>query len=194
MGIDCFGDLENDFTFDCSNPPQSGIEVDVVLIETKKINRTATAVTGNLCTNLEAISGESGIALQGIKRTLTYSITATVREENSNGWVHAANLRIVNMSAESRAEIEKILNSDGITVVVEKKWKGTAGEDAFLILGLEKGMVLSEGVENSEEAEGTFTFTLQTRENELETKGGINLLDTDLATTRTAFGNKFVGA
>ena len=194
MPLDCFGKLTEDLSYDCDNIPASGIEVDVVLINIQDIDRSSTTLAAGVVTNLQLLSGTVGVAIQGIKRVFNYTNTIVVREDGANMHQHAINLRITNMSAENRVEIEKLINTKGIVAVVEKKWKGTDNGDAFIVLGLDRGLRFSEGVENSEEADGAFTFTLQSLEAELEPKGPAVLLETDYATTRTAFAGKFVQA
>jgi hypothetical protein len=191
---DCFGILTNNFTFDCDNKPVAGLEVNVTLINRADINYTTTAYTGSLITNLALNTGlKKGVRLEGIKQINAFLSELVTADDSYNKFKHTFSGRIHNLTAAVRADIDKMANSDrGFVIVVEKIWKGATNASAYVVLGLKNGLFMTEGTENSNEADGTFNFVLSSREISLEPDSPKNLLMTDYATTLTASNNGFI--
>ena len=76
--------------------------------------------------------------------------------------------------------------------VVEQLWKGADNEEAFEILGLNAGLILTEAKNASGENDNTISLVLSSQEGYEEPLLPRTLLIIDYPTTKTAFGNKFL--
>lgn len=191
---DCFGILTNNFLFDCDNKPSAGLETNVVIINRADVNYTSSVQTAASITNLALNSGaKKGVKLEGVKQINLFNSELVTADDSYDKFKHSFSGRLHQLTATVRADIDKMSGSDrGFVVVVEKKWKGATSASAFIVLGWKNGLFLSEGVENSNEADGGFNFTLSSRDISLEPENPKILLVTDYATTKTAFDNLFL--
>ena len=186
--MSCISELTKDILVDCD--ASQGIETNVVLINSKDLDRTASTVTGKeVVINLK--SGTKGFKLEGIKQINSYRSTPEINDDSLNKFNHEFDGRIYDLSAETRVEIDALGNGANLIAVVEKKYKGTDNESAFVVLGFQNGLELSEGAENSAENDGAFTFTLASNPLALEPKSPLIYFDTDYDTSLTAFENAF---
>lgn len=186
--MSCITNISKDLLVDCN--ASQGIEVNVVIGNSADIDRTATTVTGKVV-NLQLKTGTTAYKLEGIKQLNSYSSTVEVNDASLNKHTHSFSGRIFDLSADDRAQIDALASGANLFAVVEKKYKGTDNESAFVILGLQNGLELTEGVENSAENDGVFTFTLASNPLALEPKSPSIFFDTDYATSKTAFDNAF---
>lgn len=186
--MSCITDLTANLLVDCN--ASQGIEVNVVLINSKDIDRVASVVTGkNVVINL--LTGTTGYKIEGIKQINSYRSSITVSDAALNKFNHEFVGRIYDLSAEAREQIDALGAGANLVAVVEKKYKGVNNESAYVVLGFQNGLEISEGVENSAENDGVFTFTLASNPLALEPKNPLIYLDTDYATSKTAFDNAF---
>ena len=193
----CFLKLLADILVDCDNLPVAGLEVDALLINRVDIDYAATVFDGtfkNLITNLELKPGSNkGILLEGVKQVNFHDSEVVVAEDTFNKFKHGFAGRMMHLTKEVRRDIDNMSNStDGFVVVVQKKWKGLNNESAFVVLGWEQGLFISEGKEASNELDGTFNFKLSSDDLLLEARSPYLVLETDFATTLTAFNTGFV--
>lgn len=186
--MSCITKITQDILVDCN--ASQGIEVNAVLINSADIDRVASVVTGK-SVNINLKSGTTGYKIEGIKQINSYNSTVTVNDASLNKFTHSFLGRIYDLSATTRAEIDAIGSGSNLVVVIEKKYKGTANASAFVVLGWQNGVEISEGVENSAENDGVFTFTLASNPLALEPKSPLIYFDTDYATSKTAFDNAF---
>lgn len=195
--MSCFEKLINDLAFDCDNIPVAGIEVNALIINREDIDYVATtfdATYKSLITSLELKSGvNKGILLEGIKQTNFADSEVIVSEETFNKFKHGFAAKITSLTKETRQDINNMVNyQDGFVVVVEKLWKGAGSASAFVVLGFHYGLHISEGKEATNEVDGMFVFKLSSRDISLEPKNPYIVLETDYATTKTAFNTGFV--
>lgn len=190
----CVELISADLAFDCDNKDIQGIETNVVLINRDDIDYATTTYdpVSNTITNLQLQSGKTGYLLQGVKQLNSFLSEVVVNDDSLNKVRHSFLGRVYNLTAANRAQVDALMTGVGIVAVVEKKWKGAGNTSAFVVLGLGTGMEISEGSENSSENDGAFVFTLASADVSLESNGPRVLLETDYATTKTAFDAKFV--
>jgi len=91
-------------------------------------------------------------------------------------------------------EASKMSKGESYMIVVHKRYKGEDEEDAFLVLGWDTGLYISEMNEGSTEADAAIVFVMSSKEDSLEYDAPRLLLETDYATTLAAFVNKFATA
>jgi len=188
--------LAADILNDCDNITKSGIETDVILIPRKLIDFTASTISGTnrmLITDLTLASG-TGFLLEGVKQLNGYNWEFVPSEETVDRYRHVFTGVIMTPSAANRLAFSQLAKGEQYVVVVNKKYKGADQEDAFLVLGWDTGLYVTAATENDKEVDSAIQFTLSNKDAELEDEAPRILLETDYATTLTAFTNKFAAA
>lgn len=197
MSLNCEEKLTADIQKDCDNKPKGGIEVDVVIINFDDIDKATSTLDGTndlIITNLSTFSGTSGFSLEGVKQINGVAYELIKNEEGFDKFVHTFAGVILAPSAANKKSLAEISSGGRYLVVVEKKWKGIDQADAFEVLGWDVGMVISTNVYNSKEADGVIKFELASEANFEEPEMTRNNLETNYATTKTAFDNKYATA
>jgi hypothetical protein len=192
----CEGLITADILFDCNNPSVGGLETDVLLINAEDINIATTTVSLTnkiLMTNLALKAGKSGFLLQGVKQINGTSFELVKKEFGPDKFKHMFSGVILNPSALNKLQATFLSEGGKYVVVVEQKWKGASNADAFQVYGLKSGLELMTMLSNSKENDGTISFTLESTEGYEEPTVPLTLLETDYATTKTAFNAKFLG-
>lgn len=190
--------ISADLLADCLNLTVAGIEADVILIPLKDIDKTASTldpVNPQLCTKLQLKPGTTGFKLEGVKQLNGYNYEFVRGDQQTmDKWRHTFSGVIMTPSTTNRAEANKMAKGESYVIVINKKWKGANDADAFLVLGWDAGLYVTEMTENSRENNAAILFTLASVDEMLENNMPKNLLETDYPTTLTAFGNKFLQA
>lgn len=197
MPVDCTGNLTADILFDCVNAPVGGIEQNIVLInkdDIDVINTTQDASNRILVTNLQLKSGKTGYKLTGVKQANGKAWELVKKENAPDKFKHTFSGVIFNPSTDNKEQADSLSKGAKYVVVVEQIWKGTASADAFEILGYTSGLELMTMTNNSKENDNMIMFELSSADGFEEPTMPKTLLDTDYATTKTAFTNKFVQA
>jgi hypothetical protein len=190
----CEGLITADILFDCNNPSVGGLEADVLLINENDIDIAALAVDGTnkiKLTNLALKAGKTAFLLQGVKQINGTSYELVKKEFGPDKFKHMFAGVILNPSAANKLQATFLSEGGKYIVVVEQKWKGANNADAFQVYGLRSGLELMTMTANSKENDGTISFTLESTEGYEEPTLPMTLLETDYATTKTAFDAKF---
>lgn len=186
--------LSDDILIDCDNLTKAGIETDVILIPRKQIDFSASTVdTQNriLITDIVLKEGSAAYLFEGVKQLNGYNWEFVPSDETIDRYRHTFSGVIMTPSAKNRLEASKLARGEQYVAVVNKKYKGADQEDAFLVLGWDTGMYVTEMSENSKEQDSAILFTLSNKDDELEDEAPRIFLDTDYDTTLTVFENKF---
>jgi len=197
MAINCEDKLSADIIKDCDNKPIGGLEVSAVLINFDDIDKTTSTLdpTNDLIiTNLSTFTGTAGFALEGIKQTNGASFELVKKEDTYDAYKHLFSGIILTPSAANKKSMAEIASGGRYVVVVEKKFKGADLDDAFEVLGWDSGLVISTLIWNSKEADGVIKFELASEDAYEEPEMTRNNLETDYATTKTAFDAKYATA
>lgn len=190
----CEGLITADILFDCANPSVGGLETDVLLINVEDINiaTTTTDSTNKIkLTNLALKATKTAFLLQGVKQINGTSYELVKKEFGPDKFKHIFTGVILNPSAANKLQATHLSEGGKYVVVVEQKWKGASNADAFQVYGLKSGLELMTLTYNSKENDGTISFTLESSEGFEEPTVPMTLLETDYATTKTAFDAKF---
>lgn len=189
--------LAADISNNCDYLAIPGIEEDVVLIPYSNFDKASSTINGTnrmLIDNLQCKSGTSGYLVQGVKQVHGFNQEFVPSEETVDKWRHVYQGVIMTPSTANRLQASKLARGESYVVVIHRKYKGVSNADAFLILGWDNGLYVTEMTENSREGEGAIRFTLSSKDDALEYDMARNLLETDYDTTLTAFNNKFAEA
>jgi hypothetical protein len=197
MALNCEDKLSADIQKDCENKPIGGIEVNVVLIALKDINKTTSTISATnklLITDLATNTGTSGYFVEGIKQAQGAMFELVKKEDSFDAYKHSFSGVVLNPSASNKLELSKVASGERYVAVVEKKWKGADSDEAFEVLGWDSGLVISEMTWNTKESDGIIKFVLSNEDGYEEPEMTRTLLETDYATTKTSFNNKFATA
>lgn len=194
MALNCESKLSADIQKDCDNKPKAGIEVNVVLYNRDDVDFSTSTIDGSndmIITNLATTSGTTGYLIEGVKQAMGVSFEMVKKEESFDMYRHVFNGVVLAPSASNKKALDQIGDGGRYIAIVEKKWKGASDADAFEVLGWDSGLVIAEMSQNSKEADGIIRFVLASEDGYEEDKMPRTLLETDYATTKTAFDNKF---
>jgi len=194
MALNCEEKLAADIVKNCDTKPIGGIEVNAVLINFDDIDKASSTFDGTndlVITNLATKSGTSGFNLEGIKQINGVSFELVKKEDSFDRYKHMFAGVILNPSAANKKSAANIGSGGRYVVVVEKKFKGTAQADAFEVLGFDNGLEIATMVYNSKESDGVIKFELASADGFEEPEMTRNVLETNYATTLTAFEGKF---
>ena len=197
MAINCEDFLSADIQKDCSNKPIGGIEVSVVLIPMNYINKTTSTISPTnklLITDLATNTGTQGYFIDGIKQAQGAMFELVKKEETFDMYKHSFAGVVLNPSVANKLELSKLASGVRYVAVIEKKWKGQNSTEAFEVLGWDSGLVISEMTWNTKESDGIIKFVLSNEDGYEEPEMTRTLLETDYATTKTSFNNKFATA
>ena len=197
MALNCEDKLSGNILKDCDNKPKGGLEVNAVLINFEDIDKTASTLDATndlIITNLATASGTTGYFLEGIKQTNGIAVELVIKEDSFDAFTHTFSGVILAPSAANKKAAAEIVSGGRYVVVVEKKWKGEDGADAFEVLGWDSGLYASVLTYNSKESDGVIKFELASQEGYEEPEISRNLLETDYATTKIAFDAAFATA
>ena len=193
----CDGLITADILYDCDNSPLGGLETDVLLFNVEDIDisaLTVDATNGDIVTNFQLLAGKTGFLLQGVKQINSVSSELVKKEFSSDKHKHVFNGVVLNVSAANKKQINIMSGGSKYIAIVDRKWKGVDNKEAFLILGLQSGLELLTATFNSNENDGVLQFSLESTDGFEEPKLPNTLLETDYATTKAAFDNKFAQA
>jgi len=194
MALNCEDKLAANIERDCDNKPSGGIEVNVVLINFDDVDKTVSTLdvaNDLIITNLATMSTTSGFFLEGVKQAQGTSYELVKKENSFDAYKHLFSGVILNPSAANKKSLSNIASGGRYVVVVEKIWKGISQEDAFEVLGFDRGLVISSLVQNSKEDDGIIKFELASPDGLEEPEITRVNLETDYATTKIAFDSKY---
>ena len=144
-----------------------------------------------MITNVQLLSGKTGYLLEGIKQSNS-AMEELVIKDFSNAYKHLIRGVLLNPTVANRKTLESLMSGGDYVAIVERKWKGDSDDDAFLLLGLDAGLTALTSIWDSKESDGVETFELASAEGYEEPKKVRSVLETNYATTSTAFGNKWI--
>lgn len=196
MAVIC-GILDADFVLSCDDKAQGGLENDVLLINRSDVDYSALTfdpLNKTILTNFQLKSGKTGYLLQGVKQVNSTSYELVKQEFSFDTFKHVFNGVVLTPSSANKEQAEKLASGGKYVVIVNRKYKGASNADAFEVYGLESGLELETMTYNSKENNGIISFALSSAEGEDETALPKTLLETNFATTLTAFEAKFAQA
>ena len=190
----CEGLITADMLFDCLYAPIGGIEVNVLLFNVVDIDYAALtrdAANPDIITNFALKAGKTGYLLQGIKQVNSGASELVKKEFSNDKRKHTFNGTVFNVSAANKLQMNQMAEGGKYVAIVERKWKGLDNAEAFLAYGVQSGLELTTEVHNTNENDGVLQFSLASADGYEENLLPSTVLETDYATTKTAFDAKF---
>ena len=185
----CNKKITADILFDCADAPLKGLAGGkAVILNYDDIDFVASVQSGATITDLTALA--VGFDVQWYKELASTAVTFAPNAEEVDGFSHSFACRLANSNALNSERANELKNGRFV-VVVETSYKGAANAEAFKVYGWDSGLELQEMTGNSNENGGSLLFTLGTREGTVEKYPYNILLETNYATTKTAFDAKF---
>ena len=196
-----FGEIKANLSY--SNAPeenqaQTGLIQRLIIIN--KSDLPDSGITFNsskptaLMDKIELTAGKTGYMLDLVNpngTSIKYS-NEFVQEENvRNGFRHMLPEMLFPVNTLAGREQINFMKDGRFYIVAERRFQGANRADAFLFFGHPVGMEMIVTKDNSNEDSGLIFVTFQTPENNNPEFLPHILLDTDYATTLTAFENKF---
>ena len=194
--MDCTNLITAGFTIDCDALPIGGLESDIVLINRADVDVDAVTFDASnriKMTNLQLKSGKTGYGVAGVKQSNGKLYSLVVKENTYDKFTHGIRFTIFNPSAALKLQLQNMVGGSFVAVV-NQKWKGVDNVDAFEVLGYDAGLKLSVVTNDSNANDNSILVELASEANFEERNVPYTLLETDYATTLTAFGNKFIEA
>ena len=194
---DCTGKITASFVLDCEYLPIAGLTTNAILINYDDIDRTATTIDPTnrlLMTNLQLKAGKTGYAFTGVKQTNAKNYALVPKDAGVDKYTHGFTGIVFNPSVENKLQVANLSLGSKYVLAVEQLWKGEDNEDAFEVLGYFAGLMLAEATNNSTENDNAISLVMGSQEGYEEPSLPHNLLETDYATTKTAFDNLFIEA
>lgn len=193
MKSTCIYGLYEDVIFDCSNPPKSGIEQDVLIMNWQDIDRSATLFNDNKTKiiRLRLHKGKRAYLFKGLKN-LFQGQTKPLINNLANGHSHSLNIRVFENNENTIAQINNIINKGHFVAIVEILDKGITAKNAFEILGYDSGLEVDASSQgrNYNTNDGAYLLTLSTPKHLKEPRTPYKWLETDYQTTLRQFNNK----
>jgi len=191
--------LAADVLRNCTSKAQSGLEQKVVLIPTSlAVTFTDDSTNPNeLITDIALPSATSGQLIEGVrdKFWINHNNSFVNPDDGQPGYIHMVEgIRILTNSVAARKAVNDLTTGgNSYYVVVESRWKGESKAAAFRLLGKMHGLTVPDGgvIDNSNENDGSIVVTLQTPAGMREDYLPAIVLETNYATTKTAFEAKF---
>ncbi|MFV0377765.1 MAG: hypothetical protein ACK5JD_10755 [Mangrovibacterium sp.] len=165
----CENKLSKNFIRNCNYKPKAGLAGTVYCINTKEIDKALTQLSpsGMTVSALILAAGAKLYAAEGAGK-YPQGTTSMAQGDNGPNWTHGATIRLLYYGDAEREQLKKMVDGGRITLIVEKKDIGLAGELTYDILGFESGMEVSTVEWSSAENEGVVTITLASVEGEGE--------------------------
>jgi hypothetical protein len=194
--------LAADVLRNCTSKAQSGLEQKVVLIPTSlAVVFTYDSTNPNeLITDITLPSATSGLLIEGVrdKFWINHNNSFVNPDDGLPGYVHMIEgIRILTNSVAARKAVNDLTTGgNSYYVVVPARWKGESGAAKYRLLGNMHGLTVPDGgvIDNSNENDGAIVVTMQTPAGMREDYLPHLVLETNEATTDTAFAAKFATA
>jgi len=194
MATGCESLLTADILKNCDEQPVGGLEVNAVIINKADIDYSTSTldVTNDLLiSNIALVALKSGFAIEGIKQVNSTTFELVKNDAGFDKYKHTFKGVVLNPSVANKKRLDELASGSDYVLVVEKKWKGASDADAFDVYGWDSGLQISVITYDSNDSDGVIKFELSSPAGFEEPKMPRNVLETDYATTLTAFGNKF---
>lgn len=186
------GKLTQGAKYDCDNPPQGGVEKDVIFINKDDIAGVTRAIIDGVpfVTDIVLKNGKVGYEFQGFGTSVVPNHTMR-RSPSSVTYDHIVQLQIFDVNQAQKNNLEKAVLGRQIAIV--KNMSNDKDKNYFEIYGLDIGLQVSELTREPANSEtgGSFTGTFRTLEDRpAERKMPLTWFDTDLATTEAKIRSK----
>lgn len=155
------GKISANIELDCDHPLQAGTEDTLILINREDIVSTTRNGSNNeIIENIILASGTTGYMYQGQNNSIKPK-ASMVKIGVFKRWSHQLDFMAFGADAPTKAQMQKLKDGDTVAIVYNK-FKGTAGNAAFDVYGLDAGLksatIERDGV--NQETQGAFQISL----------------------------------
>lgn len=188
----------NSSLYNCDQRGISGIEQRVKLINRCDITLSQWTISRSLtpttCSHMiTAYTGTDPAALNAVtiegipgKRLLNASFPWTNGDYGIN-YTHTVNLFAGALTQLALCNLKALGRGAEVIAIVEQRFKGADGDDAFLVYGWDQGLKLADGTFDHNENNGNLIIPLSSMDPDLEPDPPMILLMTDYDTTKVFF-------
>lgn len=161
MAITC-GQLTDSVTYNCTNPPQSGCDETLYIINLDDVD-TWPETNGVLGT-LTLKAGKNVYKIEGVNKSLNAQHTIS-RSGFTPGYIHTVLATLPNNAQPSKEQLEALAKGRAVAVIDRL-------DQSLEVYGRRQGMFITEqnGDVQNGETDGNISFTLQTPDGEKEKK------------------------
>lgn len=182
---DTCGNISAGQIFDCLNPLQAGSENTMLLMNRGDIaSTTRNGVDNEIVENIILNSGALAYNFEG-QDSSNAAKANVVKVSVFRKWNHEVNFMAFGVDAETKEQMQKMKDSEIVAIIYNKN-KGTDGDAAFEMYGLDSGMKVEAMESDKTNADSQGAFVIQLKSNEetgLEPFPPKTVFDTDYATT-----------
>lgn len=171
----------------CTNPVQGGTKDNLYLFNYSDIEDAVVTRNGQntqIIENIVLASGVVGYRFEGQNNSNVPKV-AMVKGAYSNSFDHEVNFKIFDLTPTIKSELEK-MSKGRLVAIVENYYKGTTGNAAFEIYGLDSGLILEslERDASNADTQGMYDVTLKSSEKSREQHLPASFFITSYAATK----------
>jgi hypothetical protein len=181
---DC-GKLSASIYQDCNNPITGGTKDRLVLMNFADVQSyTEDGSNPTLITAITLASGTLAYEVEG-KNNSNLPMFELQRGKYSEGYNHQVSFIAFKTDAATKKQFEQMAQGR-MVAIVERNYKGSGGNSAFEVYGLDSGLIMSEGKSDLADADtmGALSIVLKSQEESLEKHLPRALFLTNYATTK----------
>lgn len=179
------GGISADILIDCDNPPIAGTKDTLYLFNLDGVDFTynTTGITPQkIVDGITLPSGQTLFKIEGRNNSITAS-AELVKGTYFDSYQHNVGFAAFDITPETKAQIEKMVQSGNLCAIVENANRSATGNTAFEIYGITNGLEVLTGVRNVLENDGIYVLQLGSSELVKEPHLPFSVFDTDYATT-----------
>ncbi len=176
------GFIDADILVNCPDPISGGTNDRLILINFDDL--ASVTVIGGVITAINMVATKTGFVMQG-KNNSVAPTQALVKQRFGEVYDHMVNYKTFTLDATVKATLEKKVKGKFIAII-ENNYKGTGGNAAFEMFGLNAGLIVGELTRdpNSADTQGAYDITMTSSEFAKEPKLPATIFLTDYAVTK----------
>ena len=177
----CENKIIKNITATCETQPVGGLKATIYLINRSEI----TSVTYDnakklLVTDLTLDTGKVAYKLVGTKKALKAGSERVVADDMPDAWKHKLSFHGYEFDS---ASVENMDSLGDLVAIVERN-DASVADGQFVIYGMRTGLYPIADVVDSNDSYGIRKIDMETLDGQFEKESQLNLLSTDVATTR----------
>jgi len=179
------GGISADILIDCDNPPVGGTS-DVLYLFNLDGATFTYDTTGilphKIVDGISLASGQTLFKVEGRNNSITAGVEL-VKGQYFDSYQHNVGFAAFDITPETKAQIEKMVQSGNLVAIVGNNNRSATGNTAFEIYGITNGLEVLTSVRNVIENDGIYVLQLGSGELAKEPHLQFSVFDTDYATT-----------
>lgn len=182
--------ITEDLTINCDAPLAAGTRDRGIIFNFDDWNNLTigrNVTNPQIIENIALTSGITGFLVQGVNGSNAPK-NSMKKSKFLNGFMHTVNFKVFRLGADIKKQLEGIANGRFV-MVVENNYKGSNGEAAYEVYGIDSGMVCSllDRDPANQDTQGGYDVTVETSAVTTEGHLPATFFITDYATTKAIF-------